>query len=62
MTATQKKAKAERKEQAIQKLLAAGAENLKKEDRFGDTKTGWWIDDVCLGKDPVEAVRVMEGN
>lgn len=49
------------KEQAITKLLEMGAENMKKENRFGETKSGWWIDNVYLGKNPIEALRVANG-
>lgn len=63
MTATTAQAKKDRQEQARIVLRAAGAECLKREDRFGDTKAGWWIDDVCLGptNDPEYCVRVMNG-
>lgn len=47
---------------AILELLSRGYENAKKQDRFGETKAGWWCDDVFLGKDPVEALRKANGN
>lgn len=45
-------------------LLAMGAERLKAEDRFGDTKSGWWLDTVFLGPlaDPEHCLRVVRGN
>lgn len=58
MTATQKEAR----DTAIRECLARGYENAKKENRFGETKTGWWCDDVFLGKNPVEALRIANGN
>ena len=44
------------------KLLEIGAEKLKAEDRWGDTRTGWWLDGVYLGKDPVVALNAVEGH
>lgn len=49
------------KESAIDLLLEAGAQNAKKEDRFGDTRSGWWLDDVFLGKDPQHALQILKG-
>ncbi len=49
------------KADAIKILKEHGAENVIKEDRFGDTKAGWWLDDVFLGKDPVLACSVILG-
>lgn len=49
------------KEQAIAEMLARGYTNERKEDRFGETKSGWWCDEVYLGKDPVEALRTANG-
>lgn len=46
---------------AIAILKDAGAFREKREDRFGDTKTGWWVDGVFLAKDAVDAVRQMRG-
>jgi hypothetical protein len=43
-------------------LISRGAENVKKENCFGDTKSGWWIDDVYLGKSTADALRVIHGN
>ncbi len=48
--------------EAIAILVEAGAVNAKQEDRHGDTKTGWWLDGVYLGKDPRQAVSAMRGN
>lgn len=39
------------KEQAELKLIEAGAVKEKAQDRHGDTKTGWWLDGVFLGRD-----------
>lgn len=52
------------KQQAVEKLLEMGAENLKQEDRFGNTRSGWWLDGVWLAPacDPIRAVAVVEGN
>lgn len=58
MTATQKA----RQDEAAAECLARGYENVKKENRHGETKAGWWCDDVFLGKDPVEALRLANGN
>lgn len=49
------------KNAAIIELLEMGAVNEKKENRYGETQSGWWIDDVCLGKDPMEALRSVKG-
>ena len=46
---------------AIETLREAGAVLERREDRFGDTKGGWWLDGVYLAKDPRDAVRVMQG-
>lgn len=48
---------------AANELRARGAELLKAEDRFGDTKTGWWMDGVYLAptKNAVHALDVLEG-
>jgi hypothetical protein len=50
-----------RKEIAVAELIERGAENIKKEDRFGDTRSGWWMDQTFLGKDPVLALGVLLG-
>lgn len=51
-------------EDAIKKLLEMGAELLKAENRFGEIKTGWWLDGVWLApkNKPVDALRIVEGN
>lgn len=46
---------------AIDQLIERGAVNEKKEDRFGDTRSGWWIDDTFLGRDPIDALNVILG-
>jgi hypothetical protein len=45
-------------------LRERGATLEKKEDRNGDTKSGWWMDDVWLApkSQPAEAMRILEGN
>lgn len=55
------KTRKEEQNKAIEELLERGAENVCKEDRFGDTRSGWWIDDVYLGKDPIAALRDAKG-
>jgi hypothetical protein len=50
-----------RKENAAAELIERGAENIKKEDRFGDTRSGWWMDQTFLAKDPVLALGVLLG-
>ena len=59
MTTTQK----DRKAAAERELREMGAELLKQEDRFGDTKSGWWLDTVFLGpkNDPEYCLRVVRG-
>lgn len=58
MTATQKKTR----DEAAAECIARGYVNEKKENRFGETKAGWWCDDVFLGKNPVDALRLANGN
>ena len=53
---------ATKKAEAVKELLERGAANERREDRHGDTRTGWWLDGVYLGKDPVAALRNIEGN
>lgn len=51
------------KKEAEVRLREIGAELLKTEDQFGDTKTGWWLDGVFLGpkNDPEYCLRVVNG-
>ncbi len=42
-------------------VRAAGGVHEKKEDRFGDTRTGWWIDDVFLGTNAQAALEAIRG-
>jgi len=49
------------KSEAIESLEEAGAENEIKEDQFGDTKAGWWMDTVYLSKNPIEAWGLLNG-
>lgn len=48
-------------EEARQELIAAGAKLEKKEDRDGRTRSGWWMDDVFLGKTAREALAGLRG-
>jgi hypothetical protein len=41
----------------INKLLESGAVKEKREDRHGDTKSGWWLDGVYLGNDTRTALE-----
>lgn len=45
-------------------LLEKGAERLKAEDRFGETRVGWWLDGVWLAplNDPKAALAAINGN
>lgn len=43
-------------------LKAAGAVQEKREDRHGETRTGWWLDGVWLGKTVKEALNAIRGN
>ena len=45
-----------------QELEKRGASREKREDRHGDTKTGWWLDGVYLGRTTEESIRAMNGN
>jgi hypothetical protein len=49
------------KAKAIAILKERGAESMKAEDQFGDTRSGWFLDGVYLCSDPVEAVRKILG-
>lgn len=40
-------------------LIARGAELAKMEDQHGDTKSGWWIDGVYLGKTTRDAIEAL---
>ena len=46
---------------AIDNLREAGAVLEKKEDRDGKTRSGWWIDDVYLGRNAIDAWRAISG-
>ena len=50
--------------EARQKLIDMGAEHLKREDNFGDTKNGWWMDDCFLApyRQAKAALAAIEGN
>ena len=48
----------------VRELKEAGAEIAKREDRNGDTKSGWWLDGVYLAQvsRPQDALRAIKGN
>ena len=46
---------------AERRLIQAGAVNKTKEDGFGDTKSGWWMDTVFLGDDARVAWSALQG-
>jgi hypothetical protein len=48
-------------EQAASELREMGAELAKMEDRHGDTKSGWWLDGVYLGKKATDAISAVRG-
>ena len=50
--------------EAIKKLTEMGATNERREDDHGQTRLGWWLDEVWLAPsaDPKDAVRVVSGN
>jgi len=50
--------------EAIDRLIEMEASHEKKEDSFGETKSGWWMDTVWLApySQPREALAVIEGN
>jgi hypothetical protein len=48
-------------EQATKELREMGAELAKMEDRQGDTKSGWWLDGVYLGKKATDALEAVQG-
>ncbi len=49
------------KEEIRNELRARGAKLEKKEDRDGRTRSGWWIDDVYLGKTEKQAWEAVNG-
>jgi hypothetical protein len=49
------------KQQATQELESIGAVKETSDDRFGDTKTGWWLDGVFLGRDSMTALQAVRG-
>lgn len=44
-----------------EELIAYGAVFEKREDRHGDTKTGWWLDGVYLGNTTQLATEAING-
>jgi hypothetical protein len=55
--------KTEKAKKAENELREVGAVLEKKEDRHGETKSGWWMDDVWLAptNQPVQALAVLRG-
>ena len=52
---------ATREEKRRQELLERGAELIVREDRYGDTFRGWWIDEIYLGKTTKLALEKLKG-
>jgi hypothetical protein len=48
------------KEEAIRELREMGAELSKQEDRYGETKTGWWLDGIWIDNDPIRALMSIK--
>ncbi len=46
---------------ARQILIEAGATKERREDRHGETKSGWWLDGVFLGSSDAAAVEAIRG-
>ena len=42
-------------------LIEIGCEYAKAEDRWGDTKAGYWLDGQFLGTDEKTATEAIEG-
>jgi hypothetical protein len=49
------------KDEAIKELKAVGAEFARRENAHGETKSGWWLDGVYLGKDAASAIEALRG-
>lgn len=45
------------KKEATEECLSRGYKFERRTDRYGETKSGWWCDDVFLAKCPIEALR-----
>lgn len=45
----------------LTELEKLGATYEKREDRQGDTKTGWWLDGTFLGESITDATEAIEG-
>ena len=50
-----------REEERRKELLERGAEFIVREDRYGDTRRGWWIDEIYLGKTTKLALEKLNG-
>ena len=48
-------------EQRVEYLIERGAKHERREDEWGDTKTGWWMDGVWLGVTERDAVERLRG-
>jgi hypothetical protein len=48
---------------AMQMLLSIGAVKEKREDSFGVSRSGWWLDSVWLAPSskPQDALRAIQG-
>lgn len=44
-----------------EELIEAGCDFSKREDRQGETKSGYWLDGVFLGKTPRQATEAIKG-
>lgn len=51
------------KQAAERRLREMGAVRERREDRHGETKSGWWLDGIYLGptNDPEASLRVALG-
>jgi hypothetical protein len=63
MSHTQPNTKGDTMDYATERLIEMGATHETKEDHFGDTKNGWWMDTVWLApySNPREALQAVEG-
>jgi len=48
------------KDEIRAKLIEYGAKLEKKEDRSGQTRSGWWLDDSYLGKTEKQAWEALD--
>jgi hypothetical protein len=45
----------------VAELRKRGASYERREDRYGETKRGWWLDGVWLGERPADSLRALNG-